>query len=258
MDELRYADAVAAYAKGYELRPDPVFLYNLGRAHQALGNYPAALDELERFKSEAPPALRTRVAGLDGLLERVRARVATIVVHCNVPARVRLGDTPIECERAVHVNAGAGTLAASADGYAPIVREVTLDAGDAPQAVTLTLRNATAASLRVSSAPAGATLSLDGKAMGALPYEGEVDPGVHRLVVEKPGFEPFRTTVDVPPGESKRVTARLDEEPGLGSRWWFWTGVAVVVAAAAPAATAAALGERGPDHGSLAPGLVRF
>src|SRR5437899_856477 len=51
MDSLRYADALAAYSEAYSLSKDPALLYNKGRADQALGDYPSALQELERFNA---------------------------------------------------------------------------------------------------------------------------------------------------------------------------------------------------------------
>ena len=59
---LRYADALGAYAEAYALTRDPALLYNQGRAHQALGNFPEALASFERFAVEASPDLRARVA----------------------------------------------------------------------------------------------------------------------------------------------------------------------------------------------------
>src|SRR4051794_30216139 len=45
MDSGRPADALAAYVEAYSLVKEPALLYNKGRALQALGEYPQALEE---------------------------------------------------------------------------------------------------------------------------------------------------------------------------------------------------------------------
>ena len=50
MDKLEFGAAEEAYKKAIELTPNDATLhYNLGKVHQARDNYPAAVDELERF-----------------------------------------------------------------------------------------------------------------------------------------------------------------------------------------------------------------
>ena len=51
----RPAEALALYKEAYAARPDPALVYNIGRAHQALGDFPSALDHLEQFEATAPP-----------------------------------------------------------------------------------------------------------------------------------------------------------------------------------------------------------
>ncbi|NVL67862.1 tetratricopeptide repeat protein, partial [Escherichia coli] len=86
MDQDRYADAVILYQRAYELSSDPALLYNQGRAFEALGDYPTALEKLESFERDAPPAVRARVPGLHELIVDLRGRIATIVVRTNAPA----------------------------------------------------------------------------------------------------------------------------------------------------------------------------
>lgn len=89
---------------------------------------------------------------------------------------------------------------------------------------------------------AGATITLDGKPWGTVPHTGEVTPGSHVVKVEKPGFEPWSTTIKVSAGGELdlpvmlRSTAASDSGKAAGSetpiykKWWLWTivGVAVV------------------------------
>src|SRR5690348_13359360 len=54
MDELKFADAYQLYAEAYGISADPALLYNEGRALEATGDYPRALDRLEQFAATAP------------------------------------------------------------------------------------------------------------------------------------------------------------------------------------------------------------
>src|SRR6185295_7621747 len=53
MDALRYGEAVDAYVQAYAISKDPALLYNRGRALQALGDFPGALEALESFSAAA-------------------------------------------------------------------------------------------------------------------------------------------------------------------------------------------------------------
>jgi len=78
-------------------------------------------------------------------------------------------------------------------------------------AVTLSRRiqelEAQPARLVVTSPTPGATLSIDGRAVGPLPWDGEVVAGHHELLVSAPGFVDSSRTV--------RATSGLEERAGV-------------------------------------------
>jgi PEGA domain len=65
--------------------------------------------------------------------------------------------------------------------------------------------------LELAGHPAGATITVDGQAAGALPRQVKVTGGLHRVVVSHPGFEPFDETVTVArnPDALKHVSVAL-------------------------------------------------
>jgi tetratricopeptide (TPR) repeat protein len=132
MQSGRPEDALRLYREAHALVPDPALHYNEGRALQALARYPEALDALERFDKEASLALKEKVGRLTGLMDEVRAKVATVRIACDVNgASVRLGDrrlglTPLA---PVRVNAGRALLEVSAEGYKLYTEEVALAGG---------------------------------------------------------------------------------------------------------------------------------
>lgn len=68
-NEGEAAHAVELLERAHELVPEPVLLYNLARAHEALGHFEQAVDHYERYLREVPEprdrgAIRRRVATL--------------------------------------------------------------------------------------------------------------------------------------------------------------------------------------------------
>ena len=84
MMELNYAEALSAYRAALVKNPNDVALhYNIGRAHQARGDYPAALDALLEFERRAPAETKAKVPSLAQLIADVRGRVGELTVHCS-------------------------------------------------------------------------------------------------------------------------------------------------------------------------------
>ncbi len=73
----------------------------------------------------------------------------------------------------------------------------------------------TSGRLVVDSSPIGATLFVDGRDEGATPVSLErVAEGQRELLLQLPGYEPYRATVEVRPGEAARLDATLTPLPG--------------------------------------------
>jgi hypothetical protein len=260
IDTMRYGEAADAYTKAYAISKDPALLYNRGRALQALGDFPAALEALEGFDSTANADLKARVPKLADLLSEVRAKVATLALTCNVPgARIVLRDkivgvTPVE--KPLRFNAGAANLEVTAEGYIPYTKKVELPAGGVLD-LDISLTSKAKAAILVLRAPVAGTVALvDGKVVGNPPVEVMVDPGSHKIVARAEGYADIETSFVVSMGERKQVDLNLGRNPSITSQWWFWTGVGVVVVGGASIA-AALLIEKSPSQGDLPPGIVR-
>jgi hypothetical protein len=83
-----------------------------------------------------------------------------------------------------------------------------------PQRVVVDMTS-TSGSLVVDSTPIGATVFVDGRNEGPTPASiSKVPEGQRDIVVQMPGYEPYRATVTVMPGEAARVDASLTPLPG--------------------------------------------
>jgi hypothetical protein len=104
------------------------------------------------------------------------------------------------------------------DGFTSDDRRVALTA--AQPTVTIDARLASAAppapaattgTLVIESRPAGATVFLNGRAVGTTPVSvPETAPGTHRIRLEMAGFNPWVTTAAVQAGARTRVAASLE------------------------------------------------
>ena len=260
MDQDRYVDAIALYARAYELTTDPVFLYNQGRALESMGDYAEALDKLEAFDREASPALRSKVPGLRDLLVDLRGRIATLVVTTNAPgARLFVRDKAagtIANQDALRLRtrAGSATIEVLAEGYAPFKKDIDLTPGTVVKVdAQLSLKKSDALII-VRSRPS-ADITVDGKPIGRSPLELRLPAGQHTLIAEAPGRDTERVRMTLALGDRRELDIDLRESPGVLSRWWFWAGVGVVLAGGAAGAYALTH-ERSPDRGTFGNGLV--
>lgn len=258
MTQLRYGDALDAYARSYEIEPAPALLYNKGRTLQALGRFPEALAELRRFAAEAPPELRAKVPLLDGLIQEIAGRVATLALTSNVDgARVHVrdvlvGTTPFK--EPLLLNAGAATIQIEAEGYFPVTKQVSL-----PAAATLTIdvplvSKATTGLVVVHASEKGATLAVDGKHVGVTPIELSLPAGTHKLLLAHPDRADLDTSVLVKAGESTSLDLALPSK-SIFKRPIFWVGVGVVTAGIVAAVVVSQI-EKPADRGSIEPGQV--
>jgi hypothetical protein len=90
------------------------------------------------------------------------------------------------------------------------------------------------ASLKVESAPRGARLWIDGKAVGQTPWEGRLPLGKHTLEVRADGYLDARQDVKLERRKQREVTVALDRVP-QEPRFWtaeFWTARTVAATAA--------------------------
>ena len=73
-------------------------------------------------------------------------------------------------------------------------------------------RQATPGRLGISSEPTGASVSIDGAQLGVTPFDQELPPGRHEVVVEAPRRAPFTQSVVVEPGGSVQLVVPFGPE----------------------------------------------
>ncbi|MBX3205075.1 MAG: tetratricopeptide repeat protein [Labilithrix sp.] len=271
MMELNYAEALSAYRAALAKNPDDVALhYNIGRAHQARGDYPAALDALLEFEQKAPAETRAKVPSLGQLIADVKSRVGVVTVHCSVEVAtgaVVVDTTRVEgcsvAPKRVRVSLASKTASLevrleSNAFQAPSVK-VDVEGGGPPVDVALAVSAKTNAGiLRVTATPAFAVVSVDGSPKGNSPVELSLPAGSHVVDVHADAHESAHVPFVLEAGGKRELSLTLEKTPPITKRWWFWAGTGAVVTGIATAAVILIVRpERESSKGTIDPGVIR-
>jgi hypothetical protein len=123
-----------------------------------------------------------------------------------------LGAGPVTREG---VPAGEHILEVTMTGFEPVTQPVTIEGGQR-RAVQIVMEAVAQApgSIIVRSSARGAVVIIDGEERGAPPVVVEsATAGTHAIVVRAAGYQEFRTTCSVGPGQDCEVDAELGAEP---------------------------------------------
>jgi len=222
----RCEEAIGFFSESYRLAPASNTLYNVAHCHRELGHVRFAVQFYEQYLSEAGSEVgRSREQALRALLVDLRARLAVVGVQMQPfdTALIVDGNRVRPSQGEVLLDPGSHTLFFTAPGHA--------------------------SERRVVDARAGEHLSLD----IVLLREGAAAPPPAVPVVEAPIATPPPVLALPPPA----ATPHLPTEPmttrsaPIYTRWWFWTGVAVVVAGGVTATVLAVSGTTAPQPADL-------
>lgn len=260
--DAQWSAALAAFERSARLRPHPGTTYNIGVCERALGQYVRARRTLGRAleqratDGELPEAT---VAEIQKLRSEMDGLVATLDVTL-VPgdARVAVDGQPLEAAGKagelplvsagtsapgpgkpapgpsfrVMLDPGHHVFVIAREGFADAVHAEDVRPHDARE-VRLVL-DRLPATLDIRASQTGSVVTVDDLDVGVAPVSLLRPAGKHRVVVRKPGFLAYETTADVAAGQRADLLATMREEkPSLLTRWWFWTGAAVVLTGAA-------------------------
>ncbi|HTM45282.1 MAG TPA: PEGA domain-containing protein [Polyangiaceae bacterium] len=256
---FRFDDALQLYEQAWELTQNPALYYNRARAYEGLTRYPQALEQLLLFQDQAPADLKRKVPQLDEFVARLRSKVSQLTLTVNITGaqvlinHTEAGTTPFSAP--LKLNAGTVLLEITAQGYEPFKREVELPGGG-ELAIDAQLKHQVQLGLLTVTSPVtGAMVYVDGKRVGMVPAQTQLQPGQHSVRVMKEGYDEALTNTVLAEGDQKKLQIQLDQHSSILGKWWFWTAAGVVVAGGV-AVTIAATTERSADSGSIAPGTV--
>ncbi len=134
------------------------------------------------------------------------------------------------------VDVESGQSVASTEGLCEICGEDEIFASTADVAAQLIPRlerlEPEPARIVLEGQPRGATVEIDGQVVGALPWEGEVEPGEHELVISSEGYVSLRRTIVANAGVQEVTGLQLMEtiDDGRASRRLVGAGAGLISA----------------------------
>jgi outer membrane receptor protein involved in Fe transport len=214
-----YRSALERFLASNRLVPNRNVTFNVARTYDRLGRYPEAHRYyLLALEGESDEAQRRFITAA---LEVLATKVAVVEVTTDPPGAAvylqrrdlgSVGSTP----RALGLAAGNYTVIVERPGYHP--RSVVLDdlqAGER-RSLTLELRPILGTLVIEGEAAEGARVNVAGVEHDGcrVPCEVSVPPGQHVLSLNRPGFRPYETLVDVRAERRLRVRPQLEALTG--------------------------------------------
>jgi hypothetical protein len=226
-DEGDYALALVEFERAYQLAPNYRALYNIGLVNVQLGRYADATRTFNRYLHDGGDEITAaRKAEVASAFAELKLRTSTIDISSNVPgAEVLLDGKPLDAtifHGPTLIDAGEHTLRASAVGFAPVLRTVTLAGGD----VTSVRLQLVALSSLTPETPheRGRTLFIPGViATGALAAGAIVTGAI--LLEERSKLSNLQNT---PGSSAAQRTSAANEANSLAAAADICTGLAIV------------------------------
>jgi len=214
--------------------------------------------------AEASQTLEVAGKGTGAFTLRMQANERTAIVNINVvgPARAtvkidnqEVGQTPYSGP--VRVSETPHQITVEAPGYVTGVQPLVVKDGP-PVNLTLQLAADQAkGKLVVNTKPEGATIEIDGKAVGATHWAGPVEARTHQVTVKKPGYYTWNYEADVPKGGERSVSASLNEDRNTSFVPWLIGTIVVGSALIVGVVLLATPPDQKPVNGTLDPFTVR-
>lgn len=187
-----YLKAAASFLEAYKAKPIPAFLYNAAVAYEKGKAYAKAVTHFKEFLVKKPKTsdaaqIQKRIAALEKAITDAQPKPRPRVVE----PPPRPGDPPRP--RVVKPRARAVVV--------PVLPEIK------PKGVVV-----------ITTKPPGANIYLNNKmtSLGQSPWEGSLETGEHKLIIESRGFKPESKTISVSPDRLVDVYVALSREHYLG------------------------------------------
>lgn len=203
--------AIEHYLRANDLVPHPFAVYNIAVNYERLDQLREAATWYRRYLATATDAGdRERV---QRALSDLETRPSPFSVRSAPPgARVRVDGVPVGTTPFTGaLRVGFHRVVVELDGRREL-RDVTAGYGE-PVALEVTLP-AAIGMIRVTGAPLGAAVEIDGAPAGRMPARLSVMAGRRVVRVSAAGYQTYETTVEVMPSREHAVEARLP--PGTG------------------------------------------
>jgi hypothetical protein len=209
--EEKYEEALQAFEISYSLRPKSWVLFNIAMCNKALHRYVDAISSFRLFlRSETDPTSQTRqlaessLAELESMVGKVRIAEAPDGAKVYIDGEL-VGETPLK--EPLALDPGRHVVRVSKDRFKTLDVEVIAASGSEVE-VRADLQQPRA-ELKVVCSGDKTVVFVDETSVGACPYQGTVEAGVHEVKVIEPGKETFIQTIEAAAGSMLVIAVDL-------------------------------------------------
>lgn len=235
----KYAEAAQKFLKAYEYKNHPAFLFNIAVCYEKHRDFANALANYDKY---------IKTAGDTPDAPVVKARIKLIRQHLSTPTTQSTTGRPLAGPKlapiktkglviitsnpegaAIYLNdekqgvftrtpftgslePGTYTFILSLKGYRKVRKTVTVRDDRVKELHFEMTEEQTLGWIEIRSNVPGAKIYMDKKDVGSIgqtPYSGYQRPGLRKVIVERPGYEPFVKTIKLIAGKTLLINAQL-------------------------------------------------
>lgn len=209
-----YSGAYVKFQGAYQTSKDPRLLWNMAACEKGMRHYARVIRLLRQYLAEGVGRIsdddRKEAQELLSTIEQFTVALTLVVKEPGAEITVdgeSVGTSPLPAP--VVVDIGTRVVTATKPGFKPLTQS--LPVGGAPGAtVTLTLVREVHEGALTVHAPAGSTITIDGKAVGTGTYTGTLSSGGHTLRVDAESMRSYQSEVVIQDGEKRTVDVALE------------------------------------------------
>jgi len=216
----KFNAARTKFEEAVKLDPSPVYMHNLARALQKLGELPQAFrwfsqalrtDSEYKFAADARKHLKTISKKLKKTHGQLRVQSTPREVTCSITTPDGKSENLVKTPFERWVPAGTVTVKGRQKGYLDGAQDVVIEAG---QEKTVKLRlepEPVEGYLQVLADAPNAVVYINGKKIGPAPLKNHlVTSGSYSVEVRAPKYKTFKKVVVVEPDATERLVARME------------------------------------------------
>ena len=222
----QFEEAALLFREAFDVTPRGNLLYNIGLCYERAGNTQQAVVFYERFVQALPespkrPAVQRKIAEMKGTMTdkfqvvSVKTQPPGAIIFVDEKAKGAMGSAPVEFK----LIPGEYTIIAELEGYEPVSKRHTVKGGSDNSNVAIRmLRAGEMSEMTLFISERDANVMVDNQRVGKspLPEAIRLPAGTHEIAVMKPGFAPYKKTVELKAGAKDRIKIELSGEDGSG------------------------------------------
>lgn len=227
------AGAAIKFKSAYEKSNDPRLLWNMAACEKNLRRYSRALKQLSQYLTEGGSKLtdqdRAEAAELIKVMEPFTAKLKINATEPGAEVYIDdelLGTTPVE---PAVVDLGMRKIRVQKADFEEVTKDIAVG-GAAEVAVDVPLVKIVHEGRLNVRTQTDASISIDGKVVGAGSWSGSLASGGHLIRVTAPKRMPYQSEVYLQDKETRDLDVTLDKEPSKGVPTWMWIAGGVVLA----------------------------